>query len=462
MPKIKLSCGVLGATTAELVDSHLILHIWIVNIVFQMGELQLNIFQRLTRRWEAIHPYNAAQVMRIEGRLDANDAANAWAEAMRTLGLGTVHLTKHSYRHEPLNGEFATYPLRVLDPSACIAQFLTAELNRAFDHEDEPPFRPFFIQHETDFEFGVIYQHWIADSVSIQAVLREWFVRLFDPSAGRGKPMRQARSGYWGLFGPRGAWHVDETALAGFRSHMRHRRVRKVMTMGKRDYPSRVRLFRVDDGLINRILSYARRERCKVHDVLLAAICEACDQHLPTQTRSNRPDMSIGSIVDLRPQAGNELNNTFGMFLGFSKVMCRPQDLRDWPRLLRTVASQNQVHKRNGIAQASMVWMGAAQLLDSVVPNENLYRFYRKEIPTSGGLSNVNMNVGWAGKYAPQPLKEYWRISPTGPLAPLVFSTTTLGSSMFIALTCRDALLPSPLAENLAQTFLSRLRHVAG
>jgi len=425
-----------------------------------MADLQLNIFQRLTRRWEAIHPYNAAQVMRIDGRVAADEAANAWAEALRGLGLGRVHLTKQSYRHEPLNGEFADYPLRVLDSSVCLAEFLTAELNRAFNQEDEPPFRPFLVQHENDFEFGVIYQHWIADSVSIQAVLREWFVRLFDPSAPRGKPMRKQREGYWRLFGSRGNWRLNETALAGFRSHMRHRRVRKVLTMGKRDYPSRVRLYRVDDGLIERILGYARRERCKVHDVLLAAICEACDRHLPTQPRSNRPDMSIGSIVDLRPEAGGELNNTFGMFLGFSKVMCRPQDLHNWSRLLRTVASQNQVHKRNGIAQASMIWMGAAQLLDSVVPDENLYRFYRKEIPTSGGLSNVNMNVGWAGKYAPQPLKEYWRISPTGPLAPLVFSTTTLGTSLFIALTCRDALLPSPLADDLAKTFLSRLHQV--
>ena len=427
-----------------------------------MGELQLNIFQRLTRRWEAIHPYNAAQVMRIEGRVSVEDASNAWAEALRGLGLGRVQLARRTYRHEPLNGEFATYPLRVRESSACIAEFLTTELNRPFDQSDEPPFRPFLIHHENDFEFGVIYQHWIADSVSIQTVLREWFVRLFDPLAVRGKPMRQQPGGYWRLFGSRGSWHIDETALAGFRSHMRHRRVRKVQTLGKQDYPSRVRLYRVDEGLIGRILSYARAQRCKVHDVLLAAICEACDRHLPTQPRSNRPDMSIGSIVDLRPQAGTALENTFGMFLGFSKVMCRPQDLRDWPRLLRTVASQNQVHKRNGIAQASMVWMGAAQLLDSVVSDEDLYRFYRKEIPTSGGLSNVNMNVGWAGKYAPQPLKEYWRISPTGPLAPLVFSTTTLGSSLFIALTCRDALLPTPLAEQLAETFLNRLRQVAG
>jgi hypothetical protein len=27
----------------------------------------------------------------------------------------------------------------------------------------------------------VIYHHWVADSVSIRTVLREWFVRLFDP-----------------------------------------------------------------------------------------------------------------------------------------------------------------------------------------------------------------------------------------------------------------------------------------
>ena len=427
-----------------------------------MPESELNLFQRLTRRWEAVHPYNAAQMMRTCGKVSPADAADAWADALRTLGLGRVHLIEgRRFRHEELNGEFTRYPLTILPIGASIEEYLSRELNRPFDQQDEPPFRPFLLAHDDGCDLGVVYQHWVADSVSIRTVMREWFARLFDPSSARREPVRHHRDGYWRLFGGRGNWRLVETLLANFRSHMRHRRVRKVCCHGAQDYPVRVTLHRAPDGLIDQLRSVARAEACKVHDLLLAAVIEACHQYVPTQFRRNRPDIAVGSIVDLRRHAPTDLRDAFGLFLGFTEVICRPSMLKDWDRLVRAVAAQNRLHKQNGLPQASMIWMAAALAMDRFVSQRRLYHFYRKEMPTSGGLSNVSLNDTWAARYHPDPLREYWRISPTGPLVPLVFSTTTLGSKFTIALTCRQVLMSEAESQQMADSVLGRLERVA-
>ena len=61
----------------------------------------------------------------------------------------------------------------------------------------EPPFRPFVLDNgDGSYYVGVIYHHWVADSVSIRTVLREWFVRVHDPQRASRVPARLASTGY--------------------------------------------------------------------------------------------------------------------------------------------------------------------------------------------------------------------------------------------------------------------------
>lgn len=427
-----------------------------------MFDSSLNIFQRLTRRWESIHPYNAAQIMRLGGQLELGRATEIWGEALRGLGLGTVEvLSNHRFHHEPINGELARYPVRGLPADANLEGYLSAELNRRFDDPDEPPFRPFLLQRPEEFYFGVVYQHWVADSVSIRAILQEWFRRVFDPTAPRPRPLRQPEAGYWRLFATHNRWRLDEAFGNGTRLHLRHRRARKVRTAGQSDYPVRVSFHQAPPGLICHVRSYARRHRVKVQDVLLAALAQLCAEFVPAQVRKNRPDLSVGSILDLRRHAQVDLSNTFGLFLGFTNVVCRRQHLGDWPALLRSVASQNLGHRQHGPAQSSLMWMLGAMTIDRFVPDRELYHFYRKELPMLGGLSNVNLNDTWTARFHPNPLRQYIRVSPTGPLVPLVFSTTTLSENLSFALTCRNSLLPAERSSAMADAFIDRLRQIA-
>ena len=124
----------------------------------------------------------------------------------------------------------------------------------------------------------------------------------------------------------------------------------------------------------------------------------------------------MATIVDLRPHAAEDLSDTFGLFLGFTEVVCPPGELSDFDRLVRSVAAQNERHRRRGVPQSSLTWLAAALAFRRVVPVEGVYHFYRKETPLVGGISNVNLNGTWAADYAPDPLLEYVRVSPTGPM----------------------------------------------
>ncbi|MDB5356952.1 MAG: Condensation domain protein [Phycisphaerales bacterium] len=423
----------------------------------------LNVFQRLVRTWDAVYPYNAAQVLKLRGRADASAVNTAWQRAMAGMGLGSVRVVGVEAHFTQLNGQADRFSVRVLPAGTSLEDVLTEGLNRPFDDPEEPPFRPFLIQESDSFYFGVVYQHWVADSVSIRLLLREWCLRLQDVTHAPMDAVRHPSDGYWKLFGSRhGELRIDQAALGVFRSHMRFRRVLKVQTAGKDDYPVRVMLHALPDGAIDALRLNARAQGVTVGDVLLAAIAEACQRHLPVQRRPRRRDLAVGNIVDLRPHARGHLDETFGLFLGFAHVFCTPSDLRDWPRLLKSVANQNRTHARRGVAQSSAAWMLAASTVQKLVPNDKLYHFYRKEIPLAAGLSNVNLNGTWVDTVHPDPLLEYLRISPTGPMAPLAFSTTTLGSRLQIAMTYRQALLTNQAAEEMAKCVIDRLKSVAG
>ena len=214
-------------------------------------------------------------------------------------------------------------------------------------------------------------------------------------------------------------------------------------------------------GMIAPLLTAARKRGVTLHDVFLAALAEACDRVVPLHRSRSRKDIALGSIVDLRPHSRKDLSDTFGLFLGFTSTMCTPRDLQRWPRLLRGVARQGALHKRTGVPQASGLRMLLGWACGTAMSRDEMIHFYRKRIPFAGGISNVNLNRCWAGQYHPSPLIEFVRVSPTGPMMPLVLTTTTLGDRLHIGLTRRTAVLSESAANDLVGHFLHRLNTIA-
>jgi hypothetical protein len=420
-----------------------------------MKTLPLNIFQKLMRRWDKVHPYNAAQVMQIAGMADRAAWEAGWRSALAGSGLGAVSVQRNRYGFVSLNGHAVDHTVRF--SSLGLDELISAEMNRSFDDPDEPPFRPFVIQESGYFYAGLVYQHWLADSASIRLLMREWFLRVYDPGV-VSKPLALETRGYWDTVGPgRSGWGLTESILDMTRRHVRLRRVQKIDSTALSDHTTRFRLIQTKPGLIAQLRSAARRRDVKVNDLFLAALTEACSEHVPLQRRSNRRDVAVGSVVDLRPYGPANLANTFGLFLGFTNVICQPEDLADFDRLLFAVAKQTRLQKSTGVAPASLIWMGAAMLIGSLSRPDELYHFYRKELPLAGGISNVDLSKTWVADYQPGPLMDYIRVSPTGPMTPLVVTTTTLGERFHIGMTYRTGLISADRADGVASAFLARL-----
>jgi hypothetical protein len=424
---------------------------------------RLNLFQRLVRQWDEIHPYNAAQAIRVQGRPDVPAIRAAWHAAIDALGLGRAHVARDRFYFEHLNGQMPPDIVRHVT-SESLEDFLSRELNRRFDDADVCPFRPFVLDdgNGDDHFVGVVYHHWIADGVSIRALLRQWFLHWHDPDRAAREPVKLATDGYWSLFGPNaGRWRVTDGVLSGLRWTSRFRRVRRMSRDHAEALAQAVSIRRAEDGVVDCLRDVARGAGVTLHDLLLAAAAEACDRHVPMHRHGRRHDLAMGAIVDLRPGAQVDLSQTFGVFLGFTTTLCRADDLEDWPRLLRAVAAQSRLHKQAAHSQASVLRMAAGLVAGRVLPRERMIDFYRKRMPLAGGTSNVNLAGTWAMEYHPAPLLEYLRFSPTGPLMPLVFSTTTLGRRFNLCLTRRSAVVNEALADRILDTIAGRLDRIA-
>ncbi len=404
-----------------------------------MNRRKLNIFQKLTLQWDALHPYNAAQLMHLDGPANSSKAEEAWRSVLHELGLGISE------------------PISQCPPNTDLEAFLTDEMNRPFAGEGSP-FRPFILPAGNTHYLGVVYHHWVADSVSIRLLLREWFLRIYEPAKARRTPLTLATSGYWKLFGTDAAgWDLGRGLLDVFRWSSRLKRARRIESKSFPQLQTRFRLHRLPDGLAQQLVPLARAAGGTLNDFFLAAMAQACDQHVAAPPSKKRNDLALGVIVDLRSKAAAKMDDTFGLFLGFTSVLAGVEDLRDWNRLVAQIAKQNRQHKQSAVAESSMLRMVGGLLTGRLLSSRKVLEFYRKRLPLAAGISNVNLNPTWVSQYHPSPILEYIRVSPTGPMLPLVFTPTTLGQRMHFGLTHRVSVIDEERARLAANAFANRL-----
>jgi NRPS condensation-like uncharacterized protein len=330
-------------------------------------------------------------------------------------------------------------------------------MNRPFDNP--VPFRPFILTQGPHHYAGIVYHHWAADSVSIRMLLREWFYRLHARNRARKTPFDRPRGS---PFGPdRANWNPGGALLSSLRWAARNRHVARVEHRGYDDFTCRFALHDLGGGLVAPLLAYARRYGATLNDLFLAVTAEVCKQFVPLKPTARRPDLGLGTIVDLRPYSHHNLADMFGLFLGFTSTICRPADTTDFPRLLKSIATQSQFDKRARVPLFSPLRMLAGLCVGKIYRRKKVIEFYRKRIPLAGGISNVNLNRAWPSEFHAFPLLDYIRVSPTGPMMPLVFTPTTLGDHLNLGFTYRPSLIPTDRADEMARHFIDRLHSLA-
>jgi hypothetical protein len=287
-------------------------------------------------------------------------------------------------------------------------------------------------------------------------VLREWLGQLTcDNRRGRAA-LAHIDESYWNLFAARdGRVRLDQTISTFIRGHQRLRTAQKPATSGERDYPVRVLLGQAPDGMIEALREECRDRQIRMSDVMLAALLKIAHDHVPLQLRHNRRDVAVGCIVNLRPYARRNLSDAFGLYLGFTSIVCSPRDFSSGSALLQKVQKQTAKQRELGIAPACTVWVNAGLTLGRFMPKPRLYHFYRKSMPLAAGLSSVHLRA--EDTFGPEVL-DYVRISPTGPIAPAVLSTTEMNGKLSLALTYRPSVVSDQSARTMLDDFVQALR----
>jgi hypothetical protein len=448
----------------------------------------LNIFQRVMRVWEEAHPYNALQILEVSGAGDVGKMAEAWNAVLESSGLGNAVVKGRWFSYEKaerqevmvVDGGEGTKALRhkgtegeaksregiaSMRAGLGLDGFITREMNRPFSPMGPKasrrggtsmPFRAFVLQGEGTHHMGLVYQHWVADSISIRMLLKEWFCRLHDPGQVSGKPLEVPFGGFWRYFGPkRAGWSFFRGLMMTAKATTQFSGARKIeRDTGEQRVECSVH--RLPEGMVDGLLAAARKRKMTLNDLFMAALAQACDKHGAAPRGSER-DLALGSIVDLRAMSSEKMDDIFGMFLGFTAVVVKANLLKEPEKLLESIAAQHAAQKESKAPQISMLRLAAGYMQGRVLSPERLASFYRNYLPMSGGVSNVNMNRSWPATYHPMPLVNYVRVAPTGPMVPVVIAVTTIGKQFSFVLTRRASLVDAELGKGLAQTFIDEL-----
>ena len=402
---------------------------------------QPNVFQQLMLQWERFAPYNAAQFFTLQEPVDADAIVRSFRQTVVSLGLQQI-------------GQHPDSPL--LQSTEPLESFITSKMNEAYAPGDSP-LRAFVLREGSLSHVGVVYRHIVADSASIRVVMRRWFELLHDSAAQTPAftpvtPMRERFGGLW-------RDHLFSLVREAATEVIRLSRIKQVRRLRDNDPRQPIAWKRIELGSerIGPLVRYAKAKGVKVNDLFVAAAADACNLHLPHEESDTRRDLAIGTIVDTR-EAGEAVHSRFGLSLGVLQTVWRWQQLQSWDATLAAASAASESARRRGAGRSSELRIAAAVWHGRNMSNPELATFYRKRCPLAAGISNVNLNRDWPAVHHPAPLASYTRVSPLGPMLPIVFTPTTLGDRLDLGFTYRTKVVPEEVAGRVLASFIDRLR----
>lgn len=422
--------------------------------------VHLNAFQVLMRRWSRLHPYNAGQVMQISGTPDKVRWKQAVEGVIRELGLGKPRFT---------GGEYAVQFLPVPDVPIEQAEnghsglqaFFNEELNRAFAAGDLPirfcilPGPTGAGAEEGSHYLAAVYDHWIADSRAMRELMHRIFDRYRSPE-GTGLPaMTLEAAPFKKLFHSQISFLPRIQAMReSLKNIWRHRHGFRLNLRNPLDFATGFVMRELPEGLIDRLRAFAKQRQASVNDLFIAAIAQAMGTYTaPDRLKKNkkllhfaRRKLGIGTIVDIRDAASESLDQVFNLYLSSYTVLLDNPENRTADDLTRAVAAETGRIKKSLAAVRGFFALSMARFWYDVYDSQRFQAsLLHKTVPVVAGISNVNMTGSWAdckaegvSAAADEPrVLDYLRISPAGPLIPVVFTLTTMRGRLSLCVTYR-------------------------
>ncbi len=442
-----------------------------------MPSAVLNMFQRLFRQWDSLHPYNGGQAMLLAGPPDVPRTAAAWHQTLHDLDLGRVRLRGDRVIHEAQFPDTDPHDLLEHAPASpgvhLPGAHLTAALNRPYNAREDKPFRAFLVEEAGNHWLGVAYQHWVADSASVRALMREWYLRLYAPELARRRPAALAPQQQV----VHEALCVLEDAVGGVlgsvRAVSRMKRVRRLDVPATAPLDVAFMRLPTPPDLLPRLQAAARRLGVTVNDLFVAAAGWSAVQTVPLKRTASRRNLAVGTIVDLRPRATpTDAADAFGLQLGFFRTAYTPRQARDAGSLLLATTGQMRLLKQHRHDRSGLLTLATGLAAGKLFDGPELVEFYRKRVPLAAGVSNVNLDRtswpgAWPGTWPAEAatdrggrVLDYLRASPTGPVMPVVFTPTTFAGRLNVGMTWRRAVLDEPAAGRTGRIFIETLEYL--
>jgi hypothetical protein len=400
---------------------------------------QLNAFQKVMLQWSSLHPYNAFHVYKIAGPLRSGELTDAVAASFRGHGLGVAHLSEdgQSFRHETDLEPEVEVVAGGDHPEDALREHLSRALNRSFARPTSRPFRFAAIDAGPQSHYVILaYDHWVADGhaarLILQCVLSQYLALAFPEKPAH---LELYPGTYREVF--RRRLRIGELALAACRAARqwnRNRSAWRVPCWSNTQFEVDYRLYPTVPGTVARLQQFARANGATVNDVFLAAFGRALAEVMPS--RGRRHGLALGSIVDTRSIADEDLSQSMGAFLGYYLVRSDPDTTVGLDEATRQIAARTLPIKRHHRYMDSVINM---QLINTVWPWLSACarrHFMRKSLPMSGGISNVVVRDRWMTANR-DVILDYHRGASTGPSIPIVLSPTTFGDHLNIGVSYR-------------------------
>jgi hypothetical protein len=412
---------------------------------------RLNAFQRSMLQWNDLHPYNAAHLVRVPEKLEAERLEAVVRQTLESKGLARLTLDREAQTYAYHAGS-AQVEIKV---ASAIPDELERQLNTPFAYDGVfSPFRCFVCAEQDAFTLGLVYFHPIADAESIVFLLKD----IVDAYRGAGGPSPDASFNRYPA--PRNSLlrsHLAVLArklasLPASARAMRHTCRPTYLDPG--NFHNGLSMFSLEESVLARMLESAKAWKVTLNDLFLAILMKWASGLAPSRAETDRrKDLALGCIVNTRNDLGLDGRRDFGLFLGSFVVHHRVPPGIGVPQLACDIRRQTRLIKQNQLYLGAALELTCGRLLISLFPEQRRKKLYQKHYPLWGGLTNMNLNTLW-----PQPDEvravDYFRAVCTGPVTPLVASISTVGRKANVSLTYRSTVFTEADIERVKGCFL--------
>jgi NRPS condensation-like uncharacterized protein len=431
--------------------------------------LHLNAFQMLMFSWAKLGAYNAGQVMQVSGHADLDRWQNAVEGAVHDLGLGIPQFNQdgNEVRFAPVDS------IHIQRVRVDWATYVNEEINRSFDKNEFPIRFAVLERDDGSHYFCAFYDHWIGDSRAMRELMHRIFARYQSPDGPLGLPrLVLAAPPFEKLFQKRlGQFKLWAMLRQSVRNMRRHVFAHRINLIDPVDFTSHCINLVLPEGLIQQVRQKAKSQNASVNDFFLAVLGQVMGEYTAKERYfrkrrhcRRRSHVGLGTIVDIRDAAAENLDNVFGLYLSSYTTILRKPERMPINRLLANISrGTRRVKKTFASVRAYSGLIVARFWWDTYGDARWKAQMFHRHVPVVAGISNVNLTGSWMDQCAESSLDgpvvlDYLRISPTGPLLPLVFTLTTLREQLSLCVTYRTTAFTRRQVEDLAEQFVHGLQ----